>query len=82
MSILQQFCQFEDQQSLVVRLVPYKPKPSLGLEGEREFDRELIRRARVGGSVIRSNRHYERLLAKLSLWGYSVQTPADWEFSR
>jgi hypothetical protein len=49
------------------------------LEGATQGDRDLIRRATMGG-MVRTKKRYEELLHIVSDWGYCVETPMDFQF--
>ena len=63
-----------------VKLIPYRWNKGF-LEGENEFSRDIIRRARSPG-VIRNSKQYDDLLMTVSEWGYCVETPADFNFAK
>jgi len=68
--------------SWCLRLVETPPHfKARGLEGKTQTDRDLMRRAGVPG-VIRTEAQYDDLCCIMSKWGYCVETPAEFEFTK
>ena len=49
------------------------------LEGAREHDRDMVRRA-IASSGLRTEKRYNELVHVVSDWGYCVETPVDFQF--
>lgn len=79
-NILKTFNHAWETDGWVLSLVPYRWNPEF-LEGETPIDKDIIRRATFGG-VIRSEKQYTELSQIVSEWGYCIQTPYDFQFSK
>lgn len=79
-SLLTKLIKHEDDNGLVVHLVPHGPNPALGLEGQNEADRKITRKARAP-HVIRTEDQYVDLVDTISEWGYCVESPGEYVFA-